>query len=242
MSVRVGFVRLTCDDPKLRLTVRLGPEPVRITGGVGGWEVSARPRQVGMTTWAGVEPLQVELSLMFDGWGGKRSQDAKLRQLLTVARGDDESPPGVLELEGVPLPVDRWVIEALDYGDAIISSGVEGAEYGRPVPPMETLRQQVSVTLREYVPPEYLQLRKRALQGSKGKTRVVTAKQGDTPAKIARREHCAWTNLRDLNPTLVRKANQALKRGVQLRVPVAVSKTRRAKGATHRKSPSRSNR
>jgi hypothetical protein len=79
---------------------------------------------------------------------------------------------------------------------------------------METLRQQVSVTLREYVPrrvPTATQTSR--LQGSKGKTRVVTAKQGDTPAKIARREHCAWTNLRDLNPTLVRKANQALKRG-----------------------------
>jgi hypothetical protein len=71
-----GYVRLTCDDPALDVTVLLGPDPVHVTSGVGGWQVTARPRQVGMTTWAGVEPIQLSLSLMFDGWASSRSQEA----------------------------------------------------------------------------------------------------------------------------------------------------------------------
>jgi hypothetical protein len=61
-------VRLACDDPPLNLLVLLGEQPPRVTGGVGGWDVTARPRQVGMTTWQGVEPFELELSLLFDGW------------------------------------------------------------------------------------------------------------------------------------------------------------------------------
>ena len=231
MILRPGYVRIVCDDPQLSLVVLLGPEPVRLTAGVGGWEVTPRPRQVGMTSWAGVEPLQVELALMFDGWRTQRSQETKLRRLLAVARGDDESPPGVINVEGVMLPADEWVIEDVSWGDPILSATT-----------LERVRQPVTLTLREYVPPQYLQMRRRALQGSKGKTRVLSARTGDTPAIIARRQQCAWTELRALNPTLIHKANQKLKHGTKLRAPVATSKTRRAKAARKGTGVSRSNR
>ena len=226
-----GYVRMTCDDPPLDVVALLGPDAVRIAGGVGGWEVTARPRQVGMTTWAGVEPLSVELSLMFDGWAAGVSQETPLGKLLTVARGDDQSPPGVVALDGVTLPVDEWVIEDMAFGDVIIDPASR-----------ERVRQVVSLTLREHVEPTYLQQRKRALQGSKGKTRVVTVKRGDTPARIARRQHCKWTDLRTLNAGVVTKANQNLKDGSQLRVPVQTTKQRRAKGSLKGKGKSRSNR
>jgi hypothetical protein len=219
-----GYVRLTCDDPALDVTVLLGPDPVHVTSGVGGWQVTARPRQVGMTTWAGVEPIQLSLSLMFDGWASSRSQEAVLRRVFAVARGDDESPPGVLRVHGIPLPARRWVIEDVEYGDVVLSTGVGG------VAVHERLRQALTLTLREYVPPSYLQLRKHALRGGKGKTRVVTSKHGDTPAKIAHRQHCKWTDLRTLNPKLVHKANQALKTGTKLRVPVADTTKHKARG------------
>lgn len=221
MILRPGYVSLMCDDPALNLVVLLGPDPVHITGGVGGWEVTARPRQIGMTTWTGVEPLQVSLSLMFDGWIARRSQESRLRRLLAVARGDDESPPGVLTVQGVTLPADEWVIEGIDFGDPIIDPA-SGDRY----------RQPMTVTLREFVPPTYLQLRRRALQGTKGKTKVITCRKGDTPATIARRQKCKWTDIRSLNPSVVKKANQQLKIGTKLRVPVATTKDRRAKGGS----------
>jgi hypothetical protein len=219
-SLPPNYVRVTCDDPKLNVVALLGEEPARLTGGFGGWEVSARPRQVGMTTWTGVEPLQLELSLLLDGWASATSQENAISDIVTCARGDDNSPPGIVELEGVPLPVERWVIEDVAFGDVIVDPASR-----------ERLRQALALTLREYVPPEYLQQRRRAVLGSKGKTRVVTARQGDTPAKIARRLHCKWTDLRELNSTVVKKANQALKKGAKLRAPVVVAQDRKSKTA-----------
>ena len=51
-----GWVRLTCDDPAADLPMLLGSEPPRLTGGFGGWEITARPQQTGMTTWRARSP------------------------------------------------------------------------------------------------------------------------------------------------------------------------------------------
>jgi len=223
--VPAGYVRLTCDDPPLDLTALMGETTPHYTGGFGGWEITQRPRQVGMTIWQGTEPLSVELELILDGYSGQpapdyKSQEPTLRQLYAVARGDDESPPGVVRVQGVPLIVQRWVIESLELGDAILRQ-TDGSR----------VRQQVTLTLREYVPPSYLQLRKGALQGAKGKTKTITVKRGDTPASIARKQRCKWTEIRSLNIGVVTKANQNLKDGSKIRVPVADTRTRRAKAS-----------
>lgn len=213
---RPGWVRLQCDDPPLDLTVLLGEGSPRLSNGVGGWEVTARPRQVGMTTWAGVEPFQLELPLMFDGWRAGTGQERRLRRLVRVARGDDESPPGVISIDGLILPADEWIIENIDYDEAL-----------RSPDSMKRLRQPLTLTLREFVPPKYLQLRKKALQGAKGKTRIIHARTGDTPAKIARRERCTWKDVRELNAGIVRKANQTIPKGTKVRVPQAMNKRKR---------------
>lgn len=229
-----GYVRLTCDDPALDCYALLGEGSPHYTAGFGGWEITARPQQVGMTIWQGTEPIALELPLVFDGFAAGLSQEPTLNRLYAVARGDDESPPGILRLAGLPLApgVSRWVIEELSLDDAILST--EG----------ERLRQTLTLTLREYVPPSYLQLRRGALQGSKGKTKAVTVRKHDTPTTIARRQRCKWVDVRDLNllaktPKPPWKANTKLTVGSKARVPVAVDKERRAKGSTRsRKSSS----
>jgi hypothetical protein len=212
-----GHVRIYCADPPRSLTVLLGPEPVKLTAGGGGWETVARPHQVGMTLWQGSEPYALQLPLMLDDYPERGSVEAAVRVLNRLARGDDDSEPGIVEIGGVPLPVEEWVIESLDYGDPI-----------RAPSDMRLLRQPITLNLREYVPPEYVQLRRRALVKPRRKTRVVTVKKGDTPAKISRRVHCKWTALRELNPGVIRKANQKVghkgdrfKVGMKLRAPVA---------------------
>jgi hypothetical protein len=217
-----GHIKLTCDDPAATLLLLLGDTPPRIAAGVGGWQITGRPRQVGMTTWEGVEPFQLELAVMLDGWSARRSVEPTLRALVAIARGDDESPPGIVQIQGIPTPADDWVLEGMEFGDALLRSG-DG----------HRVRQPLTLTLREYVPPSYLHLRKGALKGL-GKTRLVTARKGDTPAKVATRQDCNWREIRDLNPTLVRKANQQLKPGTKLRCPTAQRKDRRSRRPSSR--------
>jgi len=210
-----GYVRLICAEFGLDVLVLLGPEPVAVTAGLGGWAVTARPRQVGMTTWEGVEPLQVQLAVMFDGYAAGASQETALGRLFSVARGDDESEPGQLTVEGVMLPTVAagWVIEDLEYGDPILHPAN-----------MERLRQPVTLTLREYVEPKFLAIRKSALKGSKGKTRIIVAHKNETVAHLARRAKCTFKQLRALNAKLCDKANKKLKAGTKVRAPVPVTK------------------
>jgi hypothetical protein len=223
--VPAGWVRLTCSDPPLDALALMGEDSPHYTAGFGGWEITQRPRQVGMTTWQGTEPLELELGIVLDGLNGHHSQERVLRKLYAVARGDDESPPGVLRVRGIPLAADRWVIDSLELGDAIRRRS-DGA----------LIRQALTLTLREYVPPHYLQLRKGALSRAKGKTKLVTVKRGDTPATLARKHRCKWTEIRALNktahpPKQPWKANSNLKDGSKVRVPVATTHERKAKGS-----------
>lgn len=226
-----GHVQVYCADPPRSLVALLGPDPVKLTGGGGGWETVARPHQTGMTLWAGGEPYGLALPLMLDDYPEQGSVERAVRVLNRLARGDDDSEPGVVQVGGVPLPVDDWVIESLDWGDPI-----------RAPSDLRLLRQPVTLALREYVPPEYVQLRRRALVKPKRRTRVVTVKKGDTPARIARRVRCKWTALRELNPGVVKKANQPVGRkgdrfkvGMKLRAPVKPERHKgKGKGARGR--------
>lgn len=203
-----GHVRLTCTDPAFSAVILLGPEAPKITAGNGGWSVIGRPRDVGMTVWDGVEPYQLSLSLMLDGWAARQSQEATIRGLARVARGDRESAPGTVRIEGIPLPARYWVIEGIDYGDPILRQR-DGERY----------RQPITLTLRQYVPPQFIRRRKSPTQSST-KTVIVRAQQGDTPAKIAKRRRLkSWKVIRDLNRKVVKKANQKLKQGTKIRVP-----------------------
>ena len=204
-----GYVRLTCGDPALDLVCLLGPEPPQLSGGVGGWSVVARPREVGMTVWEGSEPYTLSLSLMLDRFAEGRSIEAKLRQLTRVGRGDRESPPGTLRVRGLPLPDVRWFIETIDYGEPI-----------RRTTDAARVRQPLVLQLREFVSPEFLRRRRKPFGKSSSKTTIIRAQEGDTAAKIAKRRRLkSWTVLRKLNKKVVKKANQKIKQGTKLRVP-----------------------
>lgn len=224
-----GRVRITCDDPELQLEGWLGPDSPRLTGGFGGWNVTGRPRQVGMTTWDGVDPFELSFQLLWDGLLGpmrrrpRRSQysvEPDLRDLVAVVRGDGESDPGIIGVEGIPsLPADRWVVKDVQFGDAI-----------RRESDMHRVRLMMDFTLLEFVPPHYEPVSRKAFGRNKGKTVVINTKDGDTPMRIAKRRHCRWTDLRQLNQDVIKSANQHLHKGTKIRVPVikkAVSKHRK---------------
>jgi LysM domain len=220
-GVPAGWVRLICTDPKIDATMLLGEEPPQVTNGVGGWEVVQRPRQVAMTIWQGVEPFTLALSVVLDGFRSGLSQEPVIRDLLTAGRGDAESEPSVFEVRGIPsLPADEWVLNDVEPGDEVIRRD-----------DFDRTRQSYTLTFLEYVPPTFVQLRAKARQGAKAKTTLYTVKRGETPALIARKRRCKWTDLRQLNQSVVKSANQTtLKAGTRIRVPVlkkAVKATKR---------------
>jgi hypothetical protein len=204
-----GYVRVTCTDPAFVLVGLMADDLPNLSAGAGGWNLIERPREVSMTVWGGVEPFQFTLPLLLDGFASGRSQEPALRGLARVARGDRESPPGIVQLDGIPsLPAREWVIEGIDYGD-----------YIRRTNDLHRTRAHVTLTLREYVPPEYVQ-RRRSVMASSSKVVIIQANTGDTLARIAKRRKIkSWTVLWDLNQALQRKANATLKKGTQVRVP-----------------------
>lgn len=220
-----GYVRVTCGDPAFVMVALMAEELPNLTAGAGGWNTVERPREVSMTVWGGVEPFQFTLPVILDGFAAGRSQEPILRGLARVARGDRESTPGVVTVEGIPsLPALEWVIEGIDYGD-----------YVRRTSDLHRTRVGLTLTLREYVPPEYLQ-RRRTVSASSSKVLIVRATKGDTLAKIAKRRKVkSWTVLWGLNRAFQRKANAAIKEGTQVRVPsTKLASTKAPKSKKHK--------
>jgi hypothetical protein len=224
-----GRVRISCDDPDFDLLGWLGPDSPKYTGGFGGWTVTPRPRQVGMVTYDGVEPIELQFQLLWDGilradrrrrpYEHPSSVEPAIRDLLAVVRGDKESDPGIVKVEGIPsLPTDRWVIRNVEFGDAI-----------RRISDMHRTRLMLTFTLLEFVPPKFEGLKRRAFGKDLRKTGIWKVHTGDTPHSIAKHQHCKWTDIRELNHDLVRSANQKLKAGTKLRVPTRSSSKHRGK-------------
>lgn len=217
-GVARNHVRLVCSDPVVDRTLLLGPDPPAVTGGVGGWEIVERPRQTAMTIWQGNEPYQLDLSVMLDDLPGGRSVEPAIRDILHAGRGDEESEPSTWTILGLPsLPADEWVLNGAEPGDQVIRRD-----------DASRVRQQYTLTFVEYMPPTYVQIRAKARQGAKAKTGTYAVRRGDTPASIAGKRRCKWTDLRTLNPGVVKKANQNLKDGSRIRVPVLRAKRKKA--------------
>lgn len=174
------------DDPTLEVTVKLGNGPVTVTpSGYGGWEAVARPQRRALTVWKGRDVLRLSLPLLLDkfleGREGAQVEDEirVLEQMAGLGDSSDHEPPRLI-VEGI-LPHDfsrasenRWVIETLEWGDAI-----------RRMSDGQRVRQEVVLTLMEYTGADAL----RRLKGNaKPAYRYADVHKGDTLAKLAKRE------------------------------------------------------
>jgi hypothetical protein len=233
-GVPTGQVRLINQDAKFDQTLLLGETPPKVTGGGDLWDIVERPRQVAMTVYKGRQPFQVDLQVMLNGLNplveqGGLSQEPVLRDLLDAMTGDDEHEPSPWEIRGVPEinDIPEWVLQTAEPGDHQIR---RRTDFSRS-------RQDYTLTFIEYTPPTYVQLRAKARQGSKGKTTLYVVKKGDTPASIARKRRCKWTDLRTINASLITRANQNLRDGSRIRVPVLKQTKKKATKAA--RTPSR---
>jgi hypothetical protein len=208
---RPGFVHLKCNLPPLDHTVLLGPNGWKLSDVAGGWESTQRPMAVGMTTWNGVPPLEGDLHILWDTIQGVERQ---VQELINVARGTANATPGVIYVDGLAnMPTDRWIIGSLSFGDLVIRARN-----------MVRIRQDITLHLIEYQPPVYETLRANALAKPRPKTVIYKVKKNDTPAKIAKARRCKWQDIQKLNKKgVVKTANQKLKVGIQIMVPVVAA-------------------
>jgi hypothetical protein len=149
----VGFVAIVCDDPARTLVVRLGPERPDVSSGYGGWNEVARPRRSTVTSWVGQPARRMALSILIDNHHVGRSIEDQIRDLEVMAlpRTGRQPPTVKLLAKGGHIPYQslRWVIDGLEWGDAIMN--------GRG----NRTRQGATVTLLEYVADDLIEARKR---------------------------------------------------------------------------------
>ena len=220
-AIPPGHVQLYSPDPPRNLVLPLGPEPVKVSGGGGGWEVVGRPHQIGMTIWAGGEPYLLTLPLLLDNFAERTSVERSIRALERLNRGDDDSEPGARRGRRHPAAGRRL--------------GDRRDRVRRPDPrrrrPARAPAADDADAARVRAAGVCAAQAARAREGTRRKTKVVKVKKGDTPAKIARRVKCKWTALRELNPGVIKRANQKVgkpgdkfKVGMKIRVPVKPTK------------------
>lgn len=230
MTVRTGFVVFESLDGKYKSECLMGDGPATPTGGYGGWELKPRPRRQSLTQWNGIDPLQIDIAILFDDLVNNRSVEGpiqKLEQMGGVGIGGGE-PPLITVDSGGLIPYDFhanknrvWVISNIQWGD------VERNVFGNRI------RQAAVVTITQYIEDDELrnessaQKRKgkkkpkskrgRELRGSKKKIYVV--KPGDTLSSIAARKlgsHKRWREIARLNGI---RDGARLRPGESLRLP-----------------------
>jgi hypothetical protein len=154
-----GKLEFRSNIPRHSVVCWMGNDPPKISAGYGGWEVVERPRRAGLTQWTGREPFQVQISIVLDGWIDRQPIDYQIDRLERMAMPYKKEPPVIMVIGGaMPHAGLDWVIETIDWGDAI--KNTDG----------ETLRQEGVVTLRSYIAADKIQLSAAAKKRqSKGK-------------------------------------------------------------------------
>jgi len=146
------FYVFTADTGSVVRVLR-GPDPPKMTGGMGGWQIINRPRRSGITQWTGYEPYQMEVSVMFDGWHAQESVEDDIRRLNMMQTGSDYQPPPTIKIDGaLPVAGAIWVISTIDWGDIVYWKQSPTGEFNR-------YRQDAVVHLLQYVAEERLVLR-----------------------------------------------------------------------------------
>jgi hypothetical protein len=146
MPGRITFRSET--SPPMQFSAWLGEEGAKPTDGYGGWEVITRPRRVGLTQWNGRNPLQMDISILLDGFEAMEEVESDCKTLEQMAFPHGKEPPTVrLFGDMVPFTDRPWVITGIAWGTAI-----RGTRDGKRV------RQEATVTVLSYVAADKVQL------------------------------------------------------------------------------------
>lgn len=217
-----GFIRFRAvDDPDVGLVAELNG--VVTPAGYGAQEVTDRKGRVGITSYAGRQPITLPIPLLLDRWQTRESVEAELKMLDTMLGMNVNVPePPALIVEGIGVPFSyarnprlRWVLTGdPDWGDIRYGDGGQ-----RSYVPVTVTAMQVSkpsTLTRAVKPPDHRKRQFHVVPSSHGK--LGPDGLGGTLREIARGWHTTWQALRTLNPDLPADPDVVLPQGTVVRV------------------------
>lgn len=159
------------------VTVLRGESPPKMVGGGGGWQITNRPRRVGLTTWAGRDPYMMDVPVMFDGFKDGVSVESAIANMNQMQMGDNLLQPPSVTIDGaVPVKGVRWVLNPMiDWGDKVIWKTGPNKPY--------RVRQDAMVHLLQLVEADFVNV----TRTSRGRRATYTTAKGDTLRSIAAR-------------------------------------------------------
>lgn len=223
-QVQMGWVVIWAGQ--LTVYVGLGHGSPQQSGHVGGWEVVSREQRKALTSWRGREPMRTTFSVLFDtlddpSEGQELEREIRvLEKLAGIGIGNREPPVvrfnsrGLIPHDFKDAPQNRWVVDALEWGEAIRNNRGH------------RIRQEATITLLEYVDDEYLEKARKKRDNKKSKDKCsgankkrYTVKKGDTLMSIAKKQYGradCWKAIAKLNKI---RDPRSLKIGKRLRLP-----------------------
>lgn len=196
-----GSVTFFTTAPSLSVTVRMGNDEPKLSGGYGGWEVVPRPRRLGLTVWRGRNPFGLDIPILFDDFSGDGSVEQDISKLERMALPPKalEEPPVVRIRGPVPRSNLLWVIADITWGASTSTVTASGR-----------VRQEATVHLLRYFAEDTVQLQTAAQKSrdankpkkKSGGKKMLAVTAGDSLSSIAARElgdASRWGEIADLN-------------------------------------------
>lgn len=196
-----------------------------VIDGYGGWSVTQRAKDIGLTEWQGRNPIAIEIPFTLDRWithvdnpGELVEEQVKMLERL-CGLGTHDHPPicrvngrGVIPHDNyIARNIHRWVIENVTWDRSVeLRSGDT----------QRRVRCGGTITIRQYIEAPTIE-RRRRVKTNKGRTSYVV-KQGDTLLKIAARHDIygnakKWKRIGEANN--IRDPHKKLKVGRRLKIP-----------------------
>lgn len=202
----------------------LGPNPPVLSGGGGGWQTTARWGRRSITSWQGIDGLQLDFTCWFDAsFSATKDIEAQCAELQSMyaPRGDFNAPRHVRLIGPSPAPDIEWLMN-----DLVWRPEAQRTNFG-----LRT-QQQFDIKLIEFVDPDSVLRATAQASNASNRSRIYTVKAGDTLVSIARTQ---LGNAKFADD--IRRANlpaladaRSLKKGMQILLPAGRSQTAAARG------------
>lgn len=204
-----------------------------------GWGVTSIPKRMGLTEWAGRNPMVITVSFLIDrleeGDGVYVQQMRDTLDKIVATHSRDEEPPICVFDSGGLVPHDythaqhvRWVVSGLNWDKDIAVLSEVSRRPLRVGGTFTLLQYNHDETIDEYEGPadrsrkNNNKKKKKGKGKGKGKGRAThTVKEGESLTEIAAKElgdAKRWKEIADLNN--IRNPRKDLKVGMELKLPV----------------------
>ena len=193
----------------------LGEGTPQVVDGYAGWEIIDRPKRRALTHWKGSNPVRLQVPILIDNFIDGDSIEPECRKVEKLAglTKDGDQPPlieihsdGVIPHDFHDAPHNQWVIETLDWGDAVRNHAGN------------RIRQAATITFLLYVDSTSLKRLGQRLGG--GTVKLYVVKRSDKSLRgIAKKQlgdSNRWREIANLNGM---RDPKAIFEGQRLRIP-----------------------